>query len=184
MKQLINNLLESLNVQPHLNFGRLFHDLDVHSLNVINGSLGEPRTGGDASTFLDQMQSVQSFVTVIPLVLGHTADAINKGVNGHFGTVNGSINNNMEDLAKNIAVADSDLATKSTAIKTAINNLQSFMNALDGSTAFDQGTYDTRLSAYETAANNMNTKLAGGEFVDILASFKTNTSAVSYKSCD
>ena len=54
-----NNLLESLNVQPHLNFGRLFHDLDVHSLNVINGSLGEPRTGGDASTFLDQMQSVQ-----------------------------------------------------------------------------------------------------------------------------
>ncbi len=179
-----NTVLESLNVQPHLNFGRLFHDLDVHSLNLINGSLGEPRTGGDASTFLDQMQSVQSFVTVIPLVLGHTADAINKGVTGHFGTVNGSINANMEDIAKNIllidslSAGDSDLLIKGTAIITAINNLQSFMNSLDGSTAFDQSTFDTRRTAYETAANNMNTKLAGGQFVDILASFKTNTTAV------
>ena len=52
------------------------------------------------------------------------------------------------------------------------------MNSLDGSTAFDQSTFDTRRTAYETAANNMNTKLAGGQFVDILASFKTNTTAV------
>ena len=48
-----NDLNETLDIQPHLNLGKVLEDLDLHTAKIYTGALGEARDDNPASLFLD-----------------------------------------------------------------------------------------------------------------------------------
>ena len=165
-----NDLLETANTQAHLNLGRVLEDLDLHTAKIFTGALGETREDGSTGTFLEHVQSVQSFVTTVPSLFGHTADFIKKGVAGHFGTVSGAIDTTMNSLKEAIEFINSKSESTDTAFQTATQNIINFLDTLDDSTSFDESTFNSLQSAFQTAANDFDTELQNGDN----ATFRTN----------
>lgn len=172
-----NDLNDTLDTQPYLNLGRTLEDLDLHTAKIFTGALGEAREDGSTGTFLEHVQSVQSFVTTVPSLFGHTADFIRKGVEGHFGTVSGSIDAAMATLKEAVVhiTERSDLLSDQQSLKnglfqTATQNIINFLDALGDSTSFDESTFNSLQSAFQTAANEFDTTLQTGEY----ATFRTN----------
>tara|TARA_S200002703_G_scaffold141120_2_gene132739 strand:+ start:226 stop:1437 length:1212 start_codon:yes stop_codon:yes gene_type:complete len=165
-----NDLNETLDIQPHLNLGKVLEDLDLHTAKIYTGALGEARDDNPASLFLDHVQTVQGFITTIPNLYGYTADSINKGVAGHFGTVSGSVTSAMDTLKEAVVHINSKSESTDTAFQTAAQNLINFLDSLGDSTSFDESTFNSLQSAYQTAANNFDTELQNGDY----AVFRTN----------
>ena len=159
-----NDLYDTLNTQPHLNLGRVLEDLDLHTAKIYTGALGEARDDNPASLFLDHVQTVQSFIATIPTLFGYSADSINKGVNGHFGTVNGVINSAVLTLKDAVVHINSKSLGTDTAYQSATQDLIDFIDTLGDSSAFDESTFNSLQSAFQTAADNFNTTLAGGAY--------------------
>jgi len=159
-----NDLKDTLNTQPHLNLGRVLEDIDLHTAKIYTGALGEARDDNPASLFLDHVQTVQSFIATIPTLFGYSADSINKGVAGHFGTVNGVINSAVNTLKDAVVHINSKSLGTDTAYQTATQDLIDFIDALGDSSAFDESTFNSLQSSFQTAANNFNTTLTGGAY--------------------
>ena len=159
-----NDLYDTLNTQPHLNLGRVLEDLDLHTAKIYTGELGEARDDNPASLFLDHVQTVQSFIATIPTLFGYSADSINKGVNGHFGTVNGVINSAVLTLKDAVVHINSKSLGTDTAYQSATQDLIDFLDSLGDSSAFDESTFNSLQSAFQSAADNFNTTLAGGAY--------------------
>jgi len=175
-----NDLTDTLNTQPHLNLGRVLEDLDLHSAKIFTGELGEqePNDGSpNTGTFVDHIQSVQSFMGTIPFLYGYSADSINKGLSGHFGTVNGTIDSAMSTLKRCVVDINAKSLSTDTAYQTATQNLIDFIDALGDSSAFDESTFNSLQSAFQSAADNFDTTLAGGAYTqyrtDMIAARKT-----------
>jgi len=159
-----SDLLATLDIQPHLNLGRVLEDLDNHTAKIFTGELGEARDDNPASLFLDHVQTVQGFTITIPTLYGYSADSINKGVVGHFGSVFGSVDTALGNLKTSVEFIKSKELATDTAYQTATQNIIDFIDALGDSTAFDESTFNALQSAFQTAANNFNTALTDGQF--------------------
>ena len=159
-----SDLLATLDIQPHLNLGRILEDLDNHTAKIFTGELGEARDDNPASLFLDHVQTVQGFTITIPTLYGYSADSINKGVVGHFGSVFGSVDTALGNLKTSVEFIKSKELATDTAYQTATQNIIDFIDALGDSTAFDESTFNALQSAFQTAANNFNTALTDGQF--------------------
>ena len=159
-----SDLLATLDIQPHLNLGRILEDLDNHTAKIFTGELGEARDDNPASLFLDHVQTVQGFTITIPTLYGYSADSINKGVAGHFGSVFGSVDTALGNLKTSVEFIKSKELATDTAYQTATQNIIDFINALGDSTAFDESTFNALQSAFQTAANDFNTALTDGQF--------------------
>lgn len=165
-----NDLYDTLNIQPHLNLGRVLEDLDLHTAKIFTGALGEARDDNPASLFLDHVQTVQGFITTIPNLYGYSADSINKGVAGHFGTVSGVITSAINLVRDAVVHINSKSESTDTAFQTAAQNISNFLDTLGDSTSFDESTFNSLQSAYQTAANNFDTELQNGDY----SVFRTN----------
>jgi hypothetical protein len=175
-----NDLNDTLNTQPHLNLGRVLEDLDLHTAKIFTGELGEQDPNSDTpnrGSFLDHLQTVQSFMSSIPYLYGYSADSINKGLSGHFGTVSGTIDSAMSTLKRCVVDINSKSLSNDTAYQTATQNLIDFIDSLGDSSAFDESTFNSLQSAFQSAADNFNTTLAGGAYTqyrtDMIAARKT-----------
>ena len=175
-----NDLNDTLNTQPHLNLGRVLEDLDLHTAKIFTGELGEQDPNSDTpnrGSFLDHLQTVQSFMSSIPYLYGYSADSINKGLSGHFGTVSGTIDSAMSTLKRCVVDINSKSLSNDTSYQTATQNLIDFIDSLGDSSAFDESTFNSLQSAFQSAADNFNTTLAGGAYTqyrtDMIAARKT-----------
>ena len=168
-----NDLNATLDTQPHLNLGRTLEDLDLHTTKIFTGELGQQDLNDDrpnTGTFLDHVQDVQGFESIIPNLYGYTADSINKGVAGHFGTVSGAVDSAMKTLRTAVEFINSKSESTDTAFQTATQNISNFLDTLGDSTAFDESTFNSLQSAFQTASDNFNTTLTGGQYT----TFRTN----------
>jgi hypothetical protein len=157
------DLNNSLDVQSHLNVGRYLYDLEQQTTNILNGSLGEPDpTDGNTGTFLEHLSTVQTFVATIPSLYGVTADSLNKGLAGHFGTLSGTVDSYMRSLKEVVDRITSFTLAEDTAYQAAVQAVSDFIDTMDGSSVDDISTYNALLSAMETAAGNFNTALTAG----------------------
>ena len=160
------DLNSSLDVQSHLNVGRYLYDLEQQTTNILNGSLGETDPGADPGedigTFLEHLAEVQTFVSTIPSLYGVTADSLNKGVNGHFGTLSGAVDTYLISLKEVVDRITSFTLPEDTAYQSAVQAVSDFIDTMDGSSVDDISTYNALLSAMETAADNFNTALTAG----------------------
>jgi hypothetical protein len=156
------DLNDSLDVQSHLNTGRYFYNLEQQTANILNGSLGEPDIEGTTGTFLEHLALAQSFTGTIPSLLGVTADSLNKGLAGHFGTLNGTVDASLRSLKETVDRITSFVLSEDTAYQSAVQAVSDFIDTMDGSSTTDISTYNALLSALETASNNFNTALTAG----------------------
>ena len=175
-----NDLNDTLNTQPYLNLGRTLEDLDLHTTKIFTGELGEQDPNSDEAnrgSFVDHIQSVQGFIGTVPFLYGHTADSISKGIAGHFGTASGSVDTAMTTLKRCVVEINSKSLATDTAFQTATQNISNFMDTLGDSSSFDESTFNSLQSAFQTAANNFNTALGDGQFLqfktDMIAARKT-----------
>jgi hypothetical protein len=156
------DLNDSLDVQSYLNIGRYLYNLEQQTINILNGSLGEPDIEGNTGTFLEHLSLVQSFVSTISSLYGVTADSLNKGLSGHFGTLNGAMDANLRSLKQTVdRIASLSLAEDSS-YQSAVQAVSDFIDTMDGSSTTDISTYNALLSVLETASNNFNTALTAG----------------------
>ena len=168
-----NDLNSTLNTNAYLNLGRVLEDLDLHTAKIFTGELGEQDPNSDEAnrgSFVDHIQSVQGFIGTVPFLYGYTADSINKGVAGHFGTVSGTLDSAMKTLRTAVEYINSKSESTDTAFQTATQNISNFLDTLGDSTAFDESTFNSLQSAFQTASDNFNTTLTGGQYT----TFRTN----------
>jgi hypothetical protein len=145
-----------------LNTGRYLFALEQHTTNILNGSLGEPDIEGTTGTFLEHIALVQSFTATIPSLYGVTADSLNKGLAGHFGTLNGSVDADLQSLKDIVDRITSFALAEDSAYQSAVQAVSDFIDTMDGSSTADISTYNALLSVLETAAGNFNTALTAG----------------------
>jgi hypothetical protein len=160
------DLNNSLDTQSHLNVGRYLYDLEQQTTNILNGSLGETDPdadpGEDVPTFLEHLSTVQTFVSTIPSLYGVTADSLDKGLAGHFGTLSGTMDSYLTSLKEVVDRITSFTLAEDTAYQSAVQAVSDFIDTMDGSSVDDISTYNSLLSAMETAAGNFNTALTAG----------------------
>ena len=157
------DLNNSLDVQSHLNVGRYLYNLEQQTTNILNGSLGEADPAdGNTGTFLEHLSLVQTFVATIPSLYGVTADSLNKGLAGHFGTLSGTVDSYLRSLKEVVDRIASFGLAEDTSYQSAVQAVSDFIDSMDGSSVDDISTYNALLSAMETAADNFNTALTAG----------------------
>ena len=161
IKTTINNI-------PFANIGRLLRDLDIHTENLLNGSLGEETVAGsgDRGDFLEHMQLVDSVESQLKNLQGITASDINKGVDDHFGTLGiTTIESRMRSISINVSAINTASLASETTYSTACTNLINFINAVAGDSTDFQQTLNTFASAVATAGTNFNSAVASEPYL-------------------
>ena len=155
----------SLNVQPYLNAGRYLQDLNNHTADMLQGLLGEADTDSTSSgTFLEQLGIVDGIQGSYLYLYGEEASVANRGVNDHFGSLRGILDDELLSIKQSVATITSASLATDTAFQNATQALIDFVNALGDSSTLDVSTLNSLLSVYESAANNFNTILAGAAY--------------------
>ena len=164
-----NDLKDTINNIGYLNAGGFLGDLLRHTNTIIDGSIlpidntvANPTVG----TFLEILQLVQSVQSLVPDLLGVTAEEKSRGVNDHLGTLN-NIFIATEDSSQPtftsirdsiIFITNASLATEAL-LETAIDNLSAFLNEVVGDSTDFQQTLDGFATAVATANTNFDTAL-------------------------
>jgi hypothetical protein len=155
----------SLDVQPYLNAGRYLQDLNNHTADMLQGLLGEADTDSTSSgTFLEQLGIVDGIQGSYLYLYGEEASVANRGVNDHFGSLRGILDDELLSIKQSVATITSASLATDTAFQNATQALIDFVNALGDSSTLDVSTLNSLLSVYESAANNFNTILAGAAY--------------------
>jgi hypothetical protein len=150
-------------------------DLIRHTASIIDGSILPVDTdvpNPTAGTFTEILGSVQSVQGLIPLFYGVPASDVNKGVNDHMGTLNNVLLSTEDSTQPAFTIlkeaitfiSNANLATE-TALETAYDDLNVFIQSTrDDSTDFQQ-TLDTFAAAVATAHTNFNNALASEPYL-------------------
>jgi len=155
----------SLNVQPYLNAGRYLQDLNNHTADMLQGLLGEADTDSTThGTFLEQLGIVDGIQGSYLYLYGEEASVANRGVNDHFGSLRGILDDELLSIKQSVATITSASLATDTAFQNATQALINFVNALGDSSTLDVSTLNSLLSVYESAANNFNTILTGAAY--------------------
>jgi hypothetical protein len=155
----------SLNVQPYLNVGRYLQDLNNHTADMLQGLLGEADTDSTSNgTFLEQLGIVDGIQGSYLYLYGEEASVANRGVNDHFGSLRGILDDELLSIKQSVATITSASLATDTAFQNATQALIDFVNALGDSSTLDVSTLNSLLSVYESAANNFNTILTGAAY--------------------
>ena len=155
----------SLDVQPYLNAGRYLQDLNNHTADMLQGLLGEADTDSTSSgTFLEQLGIVDGIQGSYLYLYGEEASVANRGVNDHFGSLRGILDDELLSIKQSVATITSASLATDTAFQNATQALIDFVNALGDSSTLDISTLNSLLSVYESAANNFNTILTGAAY--------------------
>jgi len=168
-----NDIKDSIHVRPHVNVGRTLGDLRRHTANILNGSLvfrANP-DAEEAATFLEQLGTVSSFQTLIPILYGVSAEAQNRGVDDHFGTLGGILSKTddsseplLTQMKRNVVWLNSQSLSLQTAWGTAQTNLLNFINSVVADSTDFQQTLDTFVGAVNTAAINFDGTLQAAAY--------------------
>lgn len=174
-----SDIVESLDRQSYLNVGRYLIDINTHTSKLLTGELGQIIQDDVQSTFIDHLETVIGFINTIPTLYGNDADSINKGINGHFGTLAGAIDLNLQQVADDVNFISSKSLSEDTAYQTAIQNLIDYIDTLVDSTAFNSTNFQNLLTAIDIAADNLNTALSSGIFAERRTRLIANRSSIN-----
>ncbi len=168
-----NDIKDSIHVRPHINIGRTLGDLRRHTANILNGSLvfrANP-DAEEAATFLEQLGTVNSFQTLIPLLYGVSAETQNRGVDDHFGTLGGVLSKTddsseplLTQMKRNVVWLNGQTLSTQDLWGVAQTNLLNFINSVVADSTDFQQTLDTFVGAVNTAAINFDGTLQAAAY--------------------
>jgi len=156
-----SDLYDVLETQSYLNIGRYLQDLDNHTFNILNGSLGEvSETDTTTPTFLEHLGAVDAIQGSYFTLYGVDASNSNKGVDDFFGTLRGTTNNNLKNIKNAVQSITAASLSQDIDYQDATQDILDFINTLGDSSTFDESTFNSLLSLFESASNNFNTILS------------------------
>lgn len=163
-----DSIIASLETQSYINIGMLLEDLNLHTQVLLSGAYGEAEDSDveDPPTFVDHLNMVVDFESTIPSVFGVSADSLNKGINGHFGTLAGSTDALLDRMKEDVDFITTQSLPQDTAYQNAVQALSDYIETLYDSTAFNAGTFSGLLTDIETAATNFDTVLSTGIYAE------------------
>ena len=163
-----DSIIASLETQSYINIGMLLEDLNLHTQVLLSGAYGEAEDSDveDPPTFVDHLNMVVDFESTIPALFGVTADSLNKGINGHFGTLAGSTDALLDRMKEDVDFITTQSLPQDTAYQNAVQALSDYIETLYDSTAFNAGTFSGLLTDIETAAANFDTVLSTGIYAE------------------
>jgi hypothetical protein len=124
-------------------------------------------SGNMPLSFFEYLGQVQATQDLHFTLYGTEAGSNGKGVDDHFGTLRGTMNNHLTNITASVQTITNNSLATDTAYQTATQNLINFIDSLDDSTYYDESTFNSLLSAFETAANNFNTTLSASVYSNI-----------------
>jgi hypothetical protein len=163
-----DSIIASLETQSYINIGMLLEDLNLHTQVLLSGAYGEAEDSDvqDPPTFVDHLNMVVDFESTIPSLFGVTADSLNKGINGHFGTLAGLTDALLDRMKEDVDFITTQSLPEDTAYQNAVQALSDYIETLYDSTAFNAGTFSGLLTNIETAASNFDTVLSAGIYAE------------------
>jgi hypothetical protein len=159
------DVYDTMESQSYLNIGRYFLDLDNHTYKILDGSLGETSENDTTTaTFLEHISLVDGIQGVYQSLYGTDADAAGKGIDDFFGSLRGTLDTTVKQIGSAVqSISNFSLASQ-TAYETALQNFINFLDTLGDSTFFDEGTFNTLLSAIQTTAATFDSALGASSF--------------------
>ena len=159
------DVYDAMESQSYLNIGRYFLDLDNHTYKILDGSLGETNANDTTTaTFLEHISLVDGIQGVYESLYGVDASSGGKGIDDFFGSLRGTLDTTVKEIGSAVqSISNFSLASQ-TAYETALQNFINFLDTLGDSTFFDEGTFNTLLSAVETTAATFDSALGAGSF--------------------
>lgn len=158
------SIKNAINTNTYLNV-KYLDDLDQHTIKILDGSLGEQDPNDDrpnTGTFLQHLSEVQGFIVTIPTLYGVSADSLQRGIDGHFGTIAGKIDSKLETLNQTMNFLNQQSVSTDSAYQTALQNMSNLIDTLEDSTDLNLSTFDSLVTAIITASNNFHTTLSTG----------------------
>ena len=168
-----NDLKDDINALGHINMGRVIGDLIRHTNTILDGSIVPVvGTGGDPTTFLEILQTVQTIQTNIPELYGTTPAEQSRTVDDHLGTLNNIFTEKKDSsipvfttLNESVAFINTAGLASDTAYQLAITNLIGFLASVVADSTDFQKTLDTFATTVGTAAATFNTALAAEPYL-------------------
>ena len=157
-----SDLYTSLESISYLNIGRYFKDLEQHTANILNGSLGEPDIEGNTGTFLEHLGIIDSIQSLHETLYSKDAGSNGKSVDDHMGSLRGILIDEIQSIKSAVTFIDNLNMSTQTNYETALQDIIDFINTLDDSTYFNSSTFNTLRSSLESAASSFHTALGGG----------------------
>ena len=108
-----NDIKETINTRPYLNFGRYLNDVIRHTSTILDGTIIPGAEGVEEDTqgsFLEILQTVQSIQITIPELYGVPASEKSRDVNDHLGSLNNKFSET-EDSSKPVFTSLKDTIT-------------------------------------------------------------------------
>lgn len=173
-----SDIVNSLDRHSYLNIGRYLIDLPNHTAKLLTGELGQIVQDDVQSTFIDHLETVMGFINTLPSLYGTDADSISRGINGHFGTLAGAIDSNLQQVANDITFINSKSLSQDNDFQTALQNLIDYIDTLVDSTAFNSITFQNLLTSIDTAADSFNSTLSSGIYAERRTRLISNRSAI------
>lgn len=165
--------------QSYLNIGRYFLDLDNHTYKILDGSLGETSANDTTTaTFLEHLSLVDGIQGVYQSLYGTDADAAGKGIDDFFGSLRGTLISSVEAVGSAVRNINNFSLASQTAYETALQNFINFLDTLGDSTFFNEGTFNTLLSAIQATAATFDSALGASSFQNQKNSLITNRSTI------
>ena len=163
-----DSIIASLETQSYINIGMLLEDLNLHTQVLLSGAYGEAEDSDveDPPTFVDHLNMVVDFESTIPSLFGVSADSLNKGINGHFGTLAGSTDALLDRMKEDVDFITTQSLAQDTAYQNAVQALSDYIETLYDSTAFNAGTFSGLLTDIENAAANFDAVLSTGIYAE------------------
>jgi len=173
-----SDIVNSLDRHSYLNIGRYLIDLPNHTAKLLTGELGQIVQDDVQSTFIDHLETVMGFINTLPSLYGTDADSISRGINGHFGTLAGAIDSNLQQVANDITFINSKSLSQDNDFQTALQNLIDYIDTLVDSTAFNSITFQNLLTSIDTAADSFNSTLSSSIYAERRTRLISNRSAI------
>lgn len=158
-----SDLYASLETVSYLNIGRYFEDLDKHTANILNGSLGEPSpTDGNTGTFLEHLGTIDSIQSLYDSLYGESADNNDKSVDDFVGSLRNILDSDIQTVKNSVtSIIGYGLSSRNN-YETALQDLIDFIDTLDDSTFFNASTFNNLRSVLESSASTFHADLSSG----------------------
>jgi hypothetical protein len=163
-----NSIKDAINTNTYLNV-KYLDELDAHTVKILDGSLGEQDPDDDrpnTGTFLQHLSEVQGFILTIPTLYGVTADSMNRGINGHFGSIAGYLDNTLETLTRTMTFINQQIMSTDTAYQTALQNMSDLIDTLEDSTDLNVSTFNSLVSSIISTSANFHNNLSTGIYTE------------------
>jgi hypothetical protein len=109
---------------------------------------------------------------------GTDADAAGKGIDDFFGSLRGTLISSVEAVGSAVRNINNFSLASQTAYETALQNFINFLDTLGDSTFFNEGTFNTLLSAIQATAATFDSALGASSFQNQKNSLITNRSTI------